>query len=375
MAIMQRFTTLLVVLNVIVTLVSAQVELQLPKLPGNYPVGTIALELKTPSIPRDLMVSFFYPTDRSCTSFPLAPDLPPQSLAYTIAQAGLPPGFPISITTQAHLKATIASTDFPVLIFSTGYGVSRLLYTAAAEDLASLGYIVVVVDHPLDASFIEYPDGRFIQVDAPNHEHVDAYIPYVDARVQDVRTVLDSLSNATFISQIPGLKSRGKVQKLQTSKVGILGHSLGGATAASAMLADKRFVAGVNMDGSIIGNVITIGLSKPFLIMETETHNRTFDQTWGEFWPHLRGFKREIAVSKTQHGSYSDYLVLIGGLIAAGVPVPPELKAEFGAISGTRMLEIQTAYVGEFFGKFLMGKRGKLLDGPSKLFPRVTFFD
>ncbi|KAL2062539.1 hypothetical protein VTL71DRAFT_6805 [Oculimacula yallundae] len=375
MVFLRRASIFLSALAVTITLVSGQVELQLPKLPGTYPVGTIALELKASSNPRDLMVSFFYPADRSCKSFPLAPAFPPQSLAYIAAEAGLPPGFPISVTTQAHLRASISSTEFQVLIFSTGYGVSRLLYTAAAEDLASLGYFVAVVDHPLDASFIEYPDGRFIQVVAPNPEAFDPYIPYVDARVQDVRTVLDSLSNVTFISQIPGLKSRGKVQQLQTSKVGVLGHSLGGATAASAMLADRRFVAGVNLDGSIIGNVTTIGLPKPFLIMENETHNRTADSTWAEFWTHLRGFKREISVSKTQHGSYSDYLVLLDGLIAAGIPVPPELKAVFGEIDGKRMLDIETAYVGDFFGKFLKGKRGKLLDSQSKLYPEVTFFD
>ncbi|PVH75591.1 platelet-activating factor acetylhydrolase-like protein plasma/intracellular [Cadophora sp. DSE1049] len=366
---------LLSVLAKLITSVSAQIDLQLPALPGKYPIGTIALELKVPSNPRDIMTSFFYPSDRSCSSLPLAPDFPPQSLAYVAAEAGLPPDFPVTVTTQAYLKAPLTSTDFPILIFSTGYGVSRLIYTAAAEDLASLGYIVVVVDHPLDASFIEYPDGRFITLTPPNYEDLNEYIPIVDSRVQDVRTVLDSLSNSTFISQIPGLKSRGKIQKLQTSKVGILGHSLGGASAASAMLADKRFVAGVNLDGSIVGNVTTLGLSKPYMIMSAEGHNRTTDATWAEFWTHLRGFKREISVKKTQHGSYSDYLVLLDELTAAGVPVPDEIKAAFGAIEGKRMLEIESAYVDAFFGKWLKRGKGRLLDGESKLFPEVTFFN
>ncbi|KAK0105530.1 hypothetical protein ONS95_004110 [Cadophora gregata] len=374
---MARFplTILLSILSTLVISISAQINLQLPALPGKHLVGTIALELNVPLNPRDIIASFFYPADKTCSSFPLAPDFPPQSLAYIAAEAGLPPNFPITVTTQAHLKAPLASTDFPILIFSTGYGVSRLLYTAAAEDLASLGYVVVVVDHPLDASFIEYPDGRFITVTPPNYEDFDAYIPFVDARVQDIRTVLDSLSNTTFTSQIPGLKSRGKIQRLQTSKVGILGHSLGGATAASAMLADQRFVAGVNLDGSIIGNVTNLGLSKPFMIMSTEGHNRTMDTTWAEFWTHLRGFEREIGVAETRHGSYSDYLVLLDGLVAAGVPVPHEIKEVFGAIEGSRMLEIESAYVDAFFRKWLKGKSGRLLNGESKRFPEVTFFD
>jgi hypothetical protein len=141
------------------------------------------------------------------------------------------------------------------------------------------------------------------------------------------------------------------------------------------MLADERFVAGVNLDGSIIGNVTTIGLGKPYLVMENESHNRTNDPTWAALWTHLRAYKREVRVARSQHGSYSDYLVLLDGLIAAGVPVPPELKEGFGLIDGKRMLEIENAYVGAFFGKWLKGKSGKLLDGPSKWFPEVTFFD
>lgn len=321
------------------------------------------------------MTSFFYPVDGSCSSFPLAPDFPPQSLASIAAQAGLPPNFPITVTTQAHLKAPLASNDFPILIFSTGYGVSRLVYTAAAEDLASLGYIVVLVDHPFDAPFIEYPDGRFITQTPPIYEDPDAYIPIVDARVQDVRTVLDSLSNSTFTAQIPGLKSRGRIQRLQTSKVGILGHSLGGATAASTMLVDKRFVAGANLDGAMVGNVTTLGLSKPFMLMSAEGHNRTTDATWAEFWTHLRGFKREISVAGTRHGSYSDYLVLLDELVNAGVPVPDEIKGAFGTIKGKRILDIESAYVDAFFGKWLKGGKGRLLDGPSGKFPEVTFFN
>ncbi|KAG4431664.1 hypothetical protein IFR05_012847 [Cadophora sp. M221] len=374
MAVFRNILFLVHILGAFLSFASAQLDLQLPSLPGTYQVGTIALELKVATNPRDIMASFFYPAHQSCSNIPFAPAFPPQSLAYIAAQGGLPPGFPITVTTQAYLKAPISSGDFPVLIFSTGYGVSRLLYTVIAEDLSSLGYIVVVVDHPLDAEFIEYLDGRFVNITDTNYEDFDAYIPFLDARVQDVRTVLDSLSNTTFISQIPGLKSRGKVQRLQTSKVGILGHSLGGATAAAAMLADKRFVAGVNLDGSIVGNVTSLGLSKPFLIIENEFHNRTTDPTWAEFWTHLKGFKREIRVLKSQHGSYSDYLVLLDELIAAGIPVPPEIKEGFGLIDGKRMLNIESAYVGAFFGKWFKGKNGKLLDGPSKLFPEVTFF-
>jgi hypothetical protein len=135
----------------------------LPNLTGPYPVGTIALELINPATSSDMITSLFYPTTSTCTSYPLAADFPPLTLAYEIQSVGLtlPPGVPPPIiTTQSHLGAPLLSPSFPLLLFSSRYGSSSLLYTATAEDLASQGYIVTTVDHPNDTTFIEYPDGR-----------------------------------------------------------------------------------------------------------------------------------------------------------------------------------------------------------------------
>jgi hypothetical protein len=53
-------------------------------------------------------------------------------------------------------------TRLPVVIFSPGRGVSRLMYSAMARSVASHGYVVITVDHAYDASIIEYPDGTSI---------------------------------------------------------------------------------------------------------------------------------------------------------------------------------------------------------------------
>lgn len=132
----------LIVSAALVTSVWAQLDIQLPGLTGSHIVGTIALELKSAANPRDLMVSFFYPTPKSSSKFSLAPAFPPQSAAFLSLQSGLPPGLNVNVTTQAYLKAPMSSKDFPTLIFSTGYGTSRLEYTATAENLASRKSVV-----------------------------------------------------------------------------------------------------------------------------------------------------------------------------------------------------------------------------------------
>lgn len=272
---------------------------------------------------------------------------------------------------------------FPILLFSPGEGLPRLLYTATAEDIASLGYIVVTIDHPNDTAFIEYPDGRVARYSGLVVTSFDQLIPDINDRVSDLRFVLDSFSNETFIGQIPGVKEswkrdeerRGRASCFNVDKVGALGHSLGGATAAATMLADRRFIAGINLDGAFVGNVTTLGLSEPFLLMSSAVHNRTDDSTWVSFWDNLRGYRRDIAVAGTLHLSYSDYAPLMDDAVTLGILTSAERQALVGTINGNRMLQIESAYIGSFFDKWFKGGSGKLLNGPSKLFPEVSFDD
>jgi hypothetical protein len=82
------------------------------------------------------------------------------------------------------------------------------LYTGTAEDLASLGYIVTG-DHPNDTSFIEYPDGPIATFTNPTVPSPDQTVLDIDRRVSDLRFVLDSFSNESFISQVPGVEIVG----------------------------------------------------------------------------------------------------------------------------------------------------------------------
>src|SRR5215475_11956828 len=87
--------------------------------------------------------------------------------------------------------------------------------------------------------------------------------------VADVRFVLD---------QFQELNSHDEFWHghLDFSKVGIVGHSMGGTTAALATSEEKRIRAGVNLDGSTFpgmnGDIRPIPLHKPLLFIATEEH-------------------------------------------------------------------------------------------------------
>jgi len=95
-------------------------------------------------------------------------------------------------------------------------------------DLASLGYIVIGVDHPYDKNLVDLSRLSF---------------------------VLSCLQNNTLARIISGVHSA-----LDVSKVGICGHSLVVPAAASVTLADSRLVCGINLGGSSWGEVVDTGL-------------------------------------------------------------------------------------------------------------------
>lgn len=359
--------------------------IQAPPLPGSHTLGTTTLQVTDSSTSRSLMLSLFYPTSAKNSSYTFPPSFPSATALYLAESYSLPSDILQEFVTRSYNSAPILlshnnSFDFPILLFSPGYGNSRLIYTVIAENIASLGYLVITIDHPYDVEFIEYSNGTIATWVGEDFDNSTAAIPYVNARVRDMQFVLESFSDPLFTAQIPGIQNStshsygyGRSQPtFQTKTIGAFGHSLGGASAFQAMHDDSRFSYGINLDGAIEGDVAQSGLKKPFMIMANQNHTRTEerDPTWYEFWANsvkLGGWKRDVRVNATQHGSYTDFAVWATVLGLEG------FEDLLGTIDGVRILDIQTEFVGEFFGKWLKGKRGKVLDGPSKEWPEVTF--
>jgi len=92
----------------------------------------------------------------------------------------------------------------------------------------------------------------------------------------------------------------------------------------------------------------------------------------GYFWNQLKGWKLQLEVNATRHLSFTDFPVL-AKLLGVDPGAIPEVEQLIGTIDGLRVLEILKAYVGGFLSYVLKGQSAKVLQGPSKAFPEVTF--
>lgn len=321
--------------------------------------------------PRSLMVSVFQPT--TCTAGP-TPYMDPLTAAFVDANVlpsgVLPPGTFESLsffncpTIPRHQEK-----PFPLLLFSTGMGDPRLYYSFLAQAIASTGYVVITIDHPFDANIVVYPNNRTVL--AANITNDEQSLTFdLNVRTQDVIFVLDEVSRPSLTEILPGF------EQLDVSRVGVFGHSLGGATAAQAMFVDERFAGGMNLDGMMFGSVVHRGLHKPFVLWGHTGHSTLpgadFDLTWATFWSKLTGFKRELSLEGSAHGTFTDLPEVVDVLGLSGI-LPPEVSQLLGTIDGTRALKVISTYVVSFFDFVLKGKGVGLLEGPSPEFPEVIF--
>lgn len=226
--------------------------------------------------------------------------------------------------------------------------ISRFLGTTVVEDLASRGYAVVGIDHT-PVSPVQFPD-RF---ESPQRG-VDA-AEVMRERVRDTSFVLDELAAYPWLDR---------------TRVGMFGHSMGGFTAAEAMVTEDRIDAGVNMDGSMspdAGQAATVGVTRPFLLMgggltSGAPHNHAHSADWGSFWKASTGWQRDVYLPAAEHISFSDGQVLLP-------QVDGDHTAAIGTIDPRRSLAAQRKYLAAFFDLHLRGRPTTVFDRPA--YPEV----
>ncbi len=316
------------------------------------------------------MVSLYYPA-RPGRPGSVAPYMSTGEARLVLAGIGLEgtvqPSALSSLGTHARTGARTAHGRFPLVLLSPGFGNPRATMTSLAEDLASRGYVVASVDHAYESIGTELPDGRLLtcvacekMASAPKEAREELGRLVSTGRATDLSFVLDRLTGHR-----PAWKNS---RMIHPDRVAVAGHSIGGSAAASAMLADPRFDAGINMDGAFQERVPASGLGeRPFMMLGTAVHSPggQEDKTWDEGWPHLDGWKRWLVVKGAGHSSFTDVPVLEDRM---GVTLDLSVT-----LTTDREVSITRDYVGAFLDQHLRGRHQPLLDGPTPGNPEVVF--
>ncbi|MFE6049994.1 alpha/beta hydrolase family protein [Kitasatospora sp. NPDC056446] len=276
------------------------------------------------------------------------------------ADSGVTPQNLAGVTTQAFDGARPQRGKHPLVVLSPAYEDPRMTLTALATDLASHGYVVALVGHTYEDSGETLADGQTPPCaicDDPARLDFD-FDSVAASRALDVSFVIDQLTHGNTAWPLAHL--------IDKHRIGMAGHSIGGAAAAATMIADPRVRAGVNMDGSFHPAPMPGRINRPLLMLGvTDSHSPGgSDTTWERAWAALGGDKKWLTVAGADHFSFADLDLLQE---QAGFPTPP--------LSPERGVAITREYVAAFFDQTLNGIHSPLLDGPSPNNPEVLFHD
>ncbi|MBE7899223.1 dienelactone hydrolase [Paenibacillus polymyxa] len=356
---------------------------------------------KTETGKRELMVQVWYPTQASTSKYaPFIPDT--EILRYMAANYGLP-GFTFQhlkyVSSHAYSGAEVSSaqTSYPLILANPGNGSSRFLHTSQAENLASHGYIVAVIDHTYNTFATEFPDGRITTSTTD-----DLFSPDHDYRTEsenrdklgkvltgDVAFTLDQfelIQSGQIPSQLKG--------KIDLGHVGVFGHSIGGATAYDASY-DPRIAVGIDFDGGLYRLRDREGLRKPFLFINTESYfeklkmvmdNRVYTDAELKRMGSTREWEDQVTEDKklelermretvdeggqvlyienTEHLNFTDVQFISPIFKMLGIT---------GQIAPERANSVINAYMLDFFDMYLKNQGGILMKGPDSRFPEVKF--
>ncbi|MFD2334117.1 dienelactone hydrolase [Cohnella sp. GCM10020058] len=382
---------------------------KLPEPTGEYMVGTHAFHLvdtsrdeiydKAGDRKRELMVQVWYPAQvGNGKQAPFIPDT--RTLSYMASNYGLP-GFTLQhlkyVSSHAYSGAEVSTAQpiYPLILGNPGFGSSRFLHTTQAENLASHGYIVAVIDHTYNTFATQFPDGRITtsttnglfssnhdyRTESGNRDQLGKVL------TDDVTFVLDQFERIQS-GQIPSLL-KGRID---LGHVGTFGHSIGGATAFDASY-DPRIAVGVDLDGALYRLRDREGLQKPFLFMNSESEferlkmamdNHVYtdaelkrmgnsrawmDQVTADKKLELERMRDTVAaggqflyIDKTEHLNFTDVAFISPVFKWLGVT---------GKIDSVRANATINAYMLDFFDLYLKNQGGRLLKGPNSHYPEV----
>ena len=276
-----------------------------------------------------------------------------------------------------------AAQRLPILIYFPGWDATAIDNRTLVRDLASHGFAVVALRYPTarEASRSNGPAGLRSEppgaMDFSSDAALDRTIRLADGKVRGrARDAVDMLDR---LEQLASTPMPDPLPPLAFDRVGILGFSLGGASAVQAAWMDGRFKAVANIDGWLFADSAPQGIPQPYLVISDDeplptdadlmaddpSHRNSARLDRDDLDREIRGLERHggamMTIRGTLHLNFSD------------AAFRPRLRgmAGLGPIDRRRGYRILETYTRAFFARWLQDAPTPLFDGPSPLYPEV----
>jgi len=271
--------------------------------------------------------------------------------------------------------------SYSVVIMRAGSSLEVWNYSTLAEDLASHGYVVVGIDAPYRTFEVVFPDGRVMRRTAENNpelvsgdELTHRANKLLTAWTADIAFVLDRLDRLN--ASDPSGRFTGR---LDVTRVGVFGHSFGGAQAAQFCSQDSRCKAGIDIDGSLHGSVVQTGIHRPFMFLGSGHGDFSSDEEVRQIQAEMQSvYERlpadgrvRISIRGANHFTFTDDGALLKTNVMRGVF---HLLGKLD-IDGRRQLVVTAYCVHTFFDAYLKGRTVSPPNFASPLYPEIQVLE
>ncbi|WP_339276871.1 dienelactone hydrolase family protein [Paenibacillus sp. FSL W8-0426] len=157
-----------------------------------------------------------------------------------------------------------ADGTYPLLVFSHGAFGIKTSNTSTFTELASHGYVVVSIDHPYHSFYTVSEDGKVVTIN-PEYmqefnnankgvyslgEYFELNQKWMKLRTDDMDFVIDTILEQAV------QKKDSLYERIDTQKIGVFGHSMGGAASVALSRERDDIDAVVNIDGPFYSELV-----------------------------------------------------------------------------------------------------------------------
>ncbi|CAH1207535.1 hypothetical protein PAECIP111890_03047 [Paenibacillus sp. JJ-223] len=185
-----------------------------------------------------------------------------------------------------------ADGTYPLLVFSHGAFGIKTSNTSTFTELASHGYVVVSIDHPYHSFYTVSEDGKVVTIN-PEYmqefnnankgvyslgEYFELNQKWMKLRTDDMDFVIDTILEQAV------QKKDSLYERIDTQKIGVFGHSMGGAASVALSRERDDIDAVVNIDGpfysELVYDKVTNGLTAKSEAFTIPLLNVYSDDVW-----------------------------------------------------------------------------------------------
>lgn len=274
-----------------------------------------------------------------------------------------------------------ASCKMPLIIFSHGAFGYYQSNASMFMELASNGYVVASIEHPYHSIFTHDSEGKTViadrdflndsmtigSSDRSEAEVFEVTSKWMEQRTADMNFAIDSLKDGNTDSwYIEDSQKSGvikAVELIDTTKIGLIGHSMGGATSVTC---GRRgdISAVVDIDGTMLGENLGIKgdeiiinedhYTTPLLNLQNQEHHEEAIQAITDG----RAYSNNVITANAEV-SYTTYFRNSGHMDFTDLPLfSPALAGMLGTgdVDNTEMIKTLNGLVLDFFDCYLKGE-------------------